>query len=150
MTRGPHLQRTAGLLAVLFTSGCALMRPMPKPVEPWTSATGLVVYELLKPEGRPVEPGDQVAVHYELRLADGSVLDSSWSRGIPLTFQVGAGLVIAGFDEAMLGMVPGAIRKVVVPPALGYGATGAPPTIPPEAELTFEIELMNVTPSTAD
>lgn len=145
--RARHFPRlAAGLLLVALASGCALLRPLPKPIEPWTSPTGLVVYDLLKPEGSPVVLGDEVQVHYELRLADGSVLDSSWDRGLPITFTVGDKMVIPGFEEAVTGMVQGAIRRAIVPPELGYGERGIPPTIPPSAELTFEIELMSITP----
>ena len=123
------------------------MRPMPKPPEPWTSPTGLVVVDLVKPEGPPVAPGDEVAVHYELSLEDGTVVDSSRDRGEPISFIVGQHQVVPGFEEAVTGMVPGAIRRVTMPPKLGYGEAGAGDVIPPNATLTFLVELMNVTPA---
>lgn len=127
-------------------AGCILMRPMPVPPEPWTSPTGLVAVDLVKPEGRPVAPGDKVSVHYELSLEDGTVLDSSRDRGEPAEFQVGQHQVVPGFEEAVTGMVEGAIRRATLPPELAYGEAGIPGLIPPDAPVTLLIELMNVTP----
>lgn len=134
----------------LIASSCALVRPMKKPPEPWTSASGLIVVDLVLPEGRVAQLGDKVLVHYELRLKGDEVIDSSRNRGIPLGFTIGEGEVIPGFDEAVTGMAPGGIRQVIMPPELGYGEAGVPGTIPAAAELTFDIELMDVTPPTAD
>jgi FKBP-type peptidyl-prolyl cis-trans isomerase len=123
---------------------------MRKPPEPWTSPTGLVVVDLLEPEGRPVEPGDEVAVHYELSLQDGPVIDSSRDRGEPIRFTVGQHQVMAGLEEAVTGMAPGAIRRVTTPPELAYGEAGAGAAIPPNATLNILIELMNVTPASGE
>lgn len=139
----------APLVGLLF-SGCILMRPMPIPPEPWTTPTGLVVVDLLKPEGRAVGAGDVVSVHYELSLEDGAVVDSSRDRGEPAEFTLGMGQVVPGLDEAVTGMVEGAIRRATLTPELGYGAAGIPGAIPPDSSITFLIELMNVTPAGAE
>lgn len=88
-------------------------------------------------------PAAQVTVHYTGKLAsDGSVFDSSVERGQPATF--GMNRVIAGFSEGLSTMKEGGKRTVFIPANLGYGAAGAPPVIPPNADLIFEIELITV------
>ncbi len=87
--------------------------------------------------------GDTVIAHYAGRLLDGTPFDSSYKRGEPLTFQVGIGRVIKGWDEAFLNMKKGEKRTLIIPYWLGYGITGRPPTIPPRATLVFEVELID-------
>lgn len=94
--------------------------------------------------GREVRTGDIVKVHYTGTLEDGSVFDSSRSKGTPFEFHVGQGEVIKGFDRGILGMKVGGRRKVRIPYVLGYGVEGSPPRIPPRANLTFDLELMDV------
>ena len=84
-----------------------------------------------------------VAVHYTGRLEDGTVFDSSAERA-PIRFVLGAREVIRGWDEGIHGMAVGQRRQLVIPPQLGYGARGAPPVIPPNALLHFDVELMDV------
>jgi len=74
--------------------------------------------------------------------ADGTEFDSSVDRGQPLSFVLGAGQMIPGFDEGVAGMRVGAKRRLIIPPDLAYGPQGRPPLIPPNAELTFDIELL--------
>jgi len=93
--------------------------------------SGLRVATLSRGHGSPVRSGQTVQLHYNAYLVDGQRFDSSFERQEPFVFQVGAGLVIPGFDEGMIGMVPGERRLLVIPAAIGYGANGAPPTIPP-------------------
>jgi FKBP-type peptidyl-prolyl cis-trans isomerase FkpA len=83
-------------------------------------------------------------VHYTGWLADGTKFDSSHDRRRPFGFKLGAGQVIKGWDEGVAGMKVGGKRKLVIPAALGYGARGAGGVIPPNAELTFEVELLGV------
>lgn len=93
--------------------------------------------------GKPPGPSDFVLVHYEGRLADGTVFDSSYARGQPAAF--GVGDVIPGFSEALQRMTPGEKLRVTIPPALGYGADGAGNgVIPPNSVLVFEVELLQV------
>lgn len=87
--------------------------------------------------------GDAVTVHYAGRLLDGTQIDSSYVGGIPLTFRVGTGQVIKGWDEAILAMKKGEKRTLIIPYWLGYGVTGRPPTVPGRATLVFEVELLD-------
>jgi FKBP-type peptidyl-prolyl cis-trans isomerase len=104
-----------------------------------------VKYETLKAgDGPEVKPGQSVMVHYTGSLADGKVFDSSHKgdKDEPATFEIGTGKVIAGWDEGVPGMRIGERRKLTIPPELAYGAQGQPPSIPPNATLVFEIELV--------
>ena len=85
-----------------------------------------------------------VSVHYTGRLEDGTVFDSSIERGQPIKFTLGARDVIRGWDEGIHGMKVGGRRQLVIPPHLGYGPQGAPPAIPPNALLHFDVELVAV------
>ncbi|CAN7999990.1 unnamed protein product [Ixodes hexagonus] len=89
--------------------------------------------------------GDVLHMHYKGTLEDGTEFDNSYNRGDPLSFTLGSGQVIRGWDQGLLGMCAGEKRKLVIPPELAYGATGAPPTIPGrDATLTFEVELVKI------
>ena len=85
-----------------------------------------------------------VNVHYRGTLANGKEFDSSYSRNQPFQFKLGAGQVIKGWEQGFAGMKVGGKRKLTIPPALGYGANGAPPVIPPNATLIFDVELLDV------
>jgi len=87
--------------------------------------------------------GAWVTAQYDLRLLDGTVLESSLQRGGPFSFRVGMGQVIKAWDEALLTMKKGERRTLIVPHWLGYGVVGSPPKIPPYATLVFEIELID-------
>jgi rhodanese-related sulfurtransferase len=95
--------------------------------------------------GDSAETGMSVSVHYTGKLEDGTVFDSSIPRGQPFTFTLGAGQVIKGWDLGVEGMKLGEKRSLVIPPHLGYGIRGAGATIPPNATLIFDIELLEVT-----
>lgn len=94
-------------------------------------------------EGPAVKPGDRVRVHYTGRLTDGKVFDSSVTRGQPFEFNVGAGEVIRGWDEGIVGMRKGGRRTLTIPPEMGYGERGVGP-IPGNATLVFDIELLDI------
>ena len=109
-----------------------------------TTTTGLVIEEVTVGAGDSASVGQRVTVHYTGWLTDGTKFDSSKDRGDPFVFPLGAQRVIAGWDEGVQGMRVGGVRKLTIPPALGYGARGAGGVIPPNATLVFEVELLGV------
>jgi hypothetical protein len=117
------------------------------------TASGLYWRDLVVGQGAEARPGSVAVVHYTGWLPNGRKFDSSRDRGDPFTFTVGAGMVIAGWDEGVAGMRGGGRRQLVIPPELGYGAVGAGAAIPPNATLVFEVELVRIqepTPPLAD
>lgn len=88
--------------------------------------------------------GKRVTVNYKGTLTDGTKFDSSYDRGTPFTFNLGAGEVIKGWDQGVVGMKIGGKRKLTIPSELGYGSRGAGAVIPPDATLIFEVELLEV------
>jgi FKBP-type peptidyl-prolyl cis-trans isomerase len=101
------------------------------------------IEDLVTGKGPEAVRGKNVQVHYTGWLLDGKKFDSSVG-GEPFTFRLGAGEVIEGWDRGVAGMKVGGKRKLTLPPDLGYGAGGAPPDIPPNATLVFEVELLGV------
>ncbi len=94
--------------------------------------------------GPAVKAGDTVLVHYVGKLVDGKVFDSTKPRGQPFEFVVGQGMVIKGWDIGLVGMKPGGVRQLIIPPEEAYGQRGAPPVIPPNSKLLFEVELLQI------
>ena len=97
-----------------------------------------------KGSGPAIQDGQIAVVHYTGTLLDGTKFDSSVDRGLPFSFSLGAGEVIKGWDQGVLGMTVGEKRKLQISPELGYGASGAGGIIPPNATLLFEIELLEI------
>ena len=89
------------------------------------------------------ENGMQVAVHYQGRLEDGTIFDDSHKRGEPISFTLGKGQVIKGWEQGIEGMAVGEKRTLTIPPELGYGEQGAGDVIPPNATLIFDVELVS-------
>jgi FKBP-type peptidyl-prolyl cis-trans isomerase len=117
------------------------------PVVPTPSATpaGLQMEDLKLGTGMIVASGDRAKLHYTGRLESGTVFDTSLQAGRePFVFRVGKGQVIKGWDQGIVGMRIGGKRKLTIAPGLAYGAKGSPPTIPPNATLIFEVELLDV------
>jgi len=110
--------------------------------------TELVKEDIVVGDGAEAKSGDTVSVQYVGALYDtGKEFDASWDRGQPFEFTLGGGQVIQGWDEGVEGMKVGGRRKLIIPPDLGYGAQGSPPTIPANATLVFVIDLEKVTPA---
>jgi FKBP-type peptidyl-prolyl cis-trans isomerase len=110
-----------------------------------TTDSGLQYEDLEVGEGATPKTGQTVFVHYTGRLADGTKFDSSVDRGQPFDFRLGMGEVIAGWDEGLSTMEVGGKRKLIIPSELGYGERGTPGgPIPPNAELHFEVELLEI------
>lgn len=109
-----------------------------------TTETGLRYFDIVEGDGAMPEVGQTAVVHYTGWLEDGTQFDSSVDRGVPFEFPVGLGSVIAGWDEGVATMRVGGKRQLIIPAELGYGATGAGGTIPPNATLIFEVELLDI------
>lgn len=117
----------------------------PFPTPPESSQSGeLTVQEISEGTGAEVKSGDSVVMHYKGTLQDGTVFDSSYDRGQPFETQIGVGAVIKGWDKGVPGMKVGGKRLLVIPAELGYGSQGYPPSIPPNATLFFEVELVSI------
>lgn len=110
-----------------------------------TTDSGLQYVELVEGTGAQPQAGQTVVVHYTGTLTDGSKFDSSRDRNQPFSFKIGAGQVIAGWDEGLSTMKIGGRRKLVIPAKLGYGDRGVGP-IPGGATLIFDVELLKVVP----
>jgi FKBP-type peptidyl-prolyl cis-trans isomerase FkpA len=113
-----------------------------------TTSSGLQYEDSVVGSGAEASAGRPVRVHYTGWLYEngqaGAKFDSSKDRGDPFEFDLGAGMVIRGWDEGVQGMKVGGTRRLVIPPQLGYGARGAGGVIPPNATLLFEVELLGV------
>ncbi len=108
-----------------------------------TTDSDLVIEDIKETDGRLVKDGSNIIVHYVGTFPDGTKFDSSRDRGEPFKFTAGGGQVIKGWDEGVIGMRVGEIRKLTIPPHLAYGEDGIGP-IPPNSTLVFEIELLEI------
>lgn len=117
-----------------------------------SQAADLEITVLENGNGVVAELGMLVAVHYQGRLTDGTVFDDSHKRGEPISFTLGKGQVIPGWEQGIEGMTVGEKRVLTIPPELGYGAAGAGDVIPPNATLVFDVELVSamVAPTLSD
>jgi FKBP-type peptidyl-prolyl cis-trans isomerase len=110
-----------------------------------TPPTALVKKDIVVGDGAEAKEGDTVSVQYVGALFnDGKEFDASWDRNEPFEFQLGGGQVIQGWDQGVEGMKVGGRRVLVIPPDLGYGAQGSPPTIPGDSTLVFVVDLEDV------
>ncbi|HJW33600.1 MAG TPA: FKBP-type peptidyl-prolyl cis-trans isomerase [Holophagaceae bacterium] len=125
------------LLPILFTTLACHRERTP-------AMTQLQIEDLQIGQGPEAKAGQMVNVHYTGWLMDGRKFDSSVDRQEPFTFHLGAGQVIAGWDQGVAGMKVGGKRKLTIPSHLGYGERGAGGVIPPGATLLFEVELLGV------
>jgi len=105
----------------------------------------LVIVDEIEGHGPVAQAGQSVTAHYVgVAFSTGEEFDASWNRGAPFSFPLGAGRVIAGWDQGIAGMKVGGRRQLTIPPHLGYGAGGFSSVIPPNATLVFEVELLGL------
>lgn len=118
--------------------------PQTDPSKMTTTASGLQYIDQAVGTGAQPQAGQTVTVQYTGYLDNGKVFDSSVQRNQPFEFVLGAGQVIRGWDEGIASMKVGGKRRLIIPPQLAYGAQGAGGVIPPNARLTFDVELLGV------
>ena len=105
----------------------------------------LVIRDIVKGKGRKAKPGDTLTMQYVgVSWSNGQQFDASWDAGQPFPFQLGAGMVIQGWDQGMVGMQKGGRRLLVIPPDLGYGSQGAGGAIGPNETLIFVVDLVEI------
>lgn len=119
--------------AALWTRGNAPKETLPE----------LTIEDTLEGTGEEAKTGDTVKVNYKGTLEDGTQFDSSYDRGEPFEFTIGEGNVIQGWEQGIPGMKVGGKRKLIIPPHLAYGAGGRG-SIPPNATLIFDVELVEI------
>ncbi|MFZ0797432.1 MAG: FKBP-type peptidyl-prolyl cis-trans isomerase [Terriglobales bacterium] len=112
--------------------------------EPTKTASGLEYWDIKIGTGAVAQTGQHVKVDYTGWLTNGKKFDSSVGTGHPFDFMLGAGQVIKGWDEGVVGMKVGSKRQLHIPPNLAYGAKGYPGAIPPNATLIFDVQLVDV------
>jgi len=125
------------LVSVILLAGCGGGADRP------SSDGTLVSQDLVVGTGATAAVGDLVTVNYVGTLTNGTKFDSSYDRNQPFTFRLGAGQVIAGWDQGVVGMRVGGKRRLTIPPSLGYGSQANGP-IPANSTLVFEIELLSI------
>jgi peptidylprolyl isomerase len=105
----------------------------------------LVIRDIVKGKGPKAKAGDTLTMQYVgVSWSNGEQFDASWDAGQPFPFQLGAGMVIPGWDQGMVGMQKGGRRLLVIPPDLGYGPTGAGDAIGPNETLIFVVDLVEI------
>ena len=141
-----HPRRLAVCLAILLLAACGGPPPYTGGDVP-----DLQTIDMKMGTGQAAIAGDEISVHYTGWLYDqhapdkrGQKFDSSRDRGEPFVFLLGAGRVIRGWDDGIVGMQRGGKRELRIPSGLGYGANGAGKVIPPGASLVFEVELLDI------
>ncbi|MBK5231371.1 MAG: FKBP-type peptidyl-prolyl cis-trans isomerase [Thermoleophilia bacterium] len=110
-----------------------------------TPPTALESIDVVEGDGAEAKSGDKLSMQYVGTIYDtGKEFDASWDRGEPFDFDLGAGNVIKGWDQGIEGMKVGGRRELIIPPDLGYGPAGQPPSIPANATLVFVVDLLDV------
>src|SRR5215217_1843328 len=105
----------------------------------------LVKEDIVKGKGPAAKPGDTVVVNYVgVNFSNGQEFDASWDAGAPFPVQLGAGMVIEGWDKGLVGIKKGGRRMLTIPPEMGYGAEGYPPDIPPNETLVFVVDAVSI------
>jgi len=131
-------------IALAGLGSCALFQGCPIQIhyDSGVTAGGVRWEDTLSGSGEPVVEGDTVTIHYVARLQDGTPVDSTWDRGVPMTFALSTPPV-PGLREGIVGMRPGGKRSMVLPPDQAFGAQGIPGRVPGEAAIHFAVELMS-------
>jgi FKBP-type peptidyl-prolyl cis-trans isomerase len=127
-------------LVLMGAAGCS--QKVTGPVSGAVPGTGLIVEDLQVGTGPAAMAGDTLTIFFTGTLEDGTPFDASTRR--PFIFVIGRGIVIRGLDLGLLGMRAGGHRRITIPPALGYGAAGYPPVVPPDATLIFDVDLVTL------
>lgn len=141
--QGTSTAQAADAVAAAATQLAQLTPPgTPSSAERIVTGSGLAYQDIVVGTGNPAAVGSSVTVHYTGWLADGTMFESSYS-GDPFTLVLGNRSVIAGWEEGLLGMQVGGIRKLIIPSDLGYGDSGSG-SIPPGATLIFEVEMIAI------
>ena len=143
------LPRAGAFVAFAIAVAVGMVAAAPAGAQPvTTTSTGLGIIDTKVGTGPSPKPGQTVVVHYTGWLYEGGKkgkkFDSSLDRGEPFEFPLGKGQVIAGWDEGVATMKVGGKRTLIIPPSLGYGASGAGGVIRPNATLIFDVELLKV------
>ena len=132
-------------IALTCLASCALLQGNSIDVQydSCITAGGVQWEDTFTGKGNPAGEGDTVTIHYVAQLQDGTPVDSTWDRGVPMTFPLDAPPV-PGLREGIIGMRTGGKRSMLVPPALAFGAKGIPGRVPAEATIHFAVELVSV------
>jgi len=142
------MQRIVSVTIFLFLfSGCGETRHYPGILtenKVHSTGSGLKYIDIDEGQGESPHPGDQVKVHYTGYLKDSTKFDSSVDRKEPFVFAIGVGRVIVGWDEGVMTMRVGGKRKLIIPSHLAYKEQGAGSIIPPNADLIFDVELLDI------
>jgi FKBP-type peptidyl-prolyl cis-trans isomerase len=162
--RRQALTKYAAVIAIIFALPVGIVLPQTavsqtaarKPAVPNTTApskvtgdgvktaSGLIYWDIRVGNGEVAKEGNRVRVHYTGWLTTGKKFDSSVDAGKPFDFTIGNGEVIKGWEEGVAGMRVGGKRQLRIPPDLAYGADGSPDSIPPNATLIFDVQLLGV------
>jgi FKBP-type peptidyl-prolyl cis-trans isomerase FkpA len=152
MKQSMRVMLSLPIALALIVAACS--KPVDEPTSDFKPSVGaplppaptkLEIEDLTPGAGRAAKAGDTVHVQYTGTLMDGTKFDSSYDHGgEPFKFTIGKGEVIKGWDQGVVGAKIGAKRRLRIPPELGYGASGSPPKIPPNAGLVFVIELVSI------
>ena len=124
-------------------------RPVTIDREPVTMTNGVRYQEVFLGSGPAAVHDDELLLDYVVTLPDGTRVDSTLERGVPVTMTIGSALV-PGLDHALVGMKPGGCRRVFVPAALAYGEAGVEDLVPPDSDLVFDVRLIEVRPQHED
>lgn len=135
------------LALALACAGCRSFDPARRAVHVDSpsvrTTTGVLYEELMRGQGAPAEVGDEVLLDYVVSLEDGTRIDSTLDRGVPMPVRLGEAFV-RGLDEGLAGICAEGRRRITVPPELAYGSAGVPGLVPPDATLVFEVHAVEV------